>query len=88
VAAQARAQAAASIVFEQRLLRALVVVFALSAAAVVAWFGRGWAVALAANLPGGQGALGWCALVACCALGNWGIGVLRRCFEHAPHTAN
>ena len=53
VAAMARAQAANS-QLEQRLLRGLGVVFALSAAGVVAWYGRGWAADLALVLPGGE----------------------------------
>ena len=68
----------ASMLLEQRLLRALGLVFALSAAAVVAWYGRGWASGLAAALPGGRAAVGWCALVALSLLVNWGLGGLRR----------
>ena len=82
VAALARAQASLAAseqsLLEQRLLRGLVIVFALSAAVVVAWFGRGWVATLAATLPGGQSAIGWGALAACCLLGNWGLGALRR----------
>ena len=78
VAGLARAEAAASGLLEQRLLRGLVLVFALSAAVVVAWFGRGWVATLAATLPGGQSAIGWGALAACCLLGNWGLGALHR----------
>ena len=78
VAVLAGTQAIFSAVLEQRLLRGLVLVFALSAAVVVAWFGRGWVATLAATLPGGQSAIGWGALAACCLLGNWGLGALRR----------
>lgn len=78
VAALARAQADASMLLEQRLLRGLGIVFALSAAVVVAWYGRGWAAGLAVTLPGGGDALGWCAVAAVCLLGNWGLGALRR----------
>ena len=78
VAALAQARAVADSRLEQALLRWLVLVFALSAAVVVAWFGRGWVATLAATLPGGQSAIGWGALAACCLLGNWGLGALRR----------
>ena len=78
VAALAQARAVADSRLEQGLLRGLVLVFALSAAVVVAWFGRGWVATLAATLPGGQSAIGWGALAACCLLGNWGLGALRR----------
>ena len=78
VAARARADAAAGLDLEACLLRVLGVVFALSAAAVVAWFGRGWAAGLAQVLPGGREALGWCATAALCLLANGGLGLLRR----------
>ena len=78
VAALAQARAVADSRLEQTLLRWLVLVFALSAAVVVAWFGRGWVATLAATVPGGQSAIGWGALAACCLLGNWGLGALRR----------
>ena len=87
VAALARAEAASPVVaeqslFEQRLLRALVVVFALSAAVVVAWFGRGWVAELAAVLPGGGDAVAWSGVAALCLLGNWVFGLLRGHFAH------
>lgn len=78
VAARARADAAAGLDLEAWLLRVLGVVFALSAAAVVAWFGRGWAAGLVQVLPGGREALGWCATAALCLLANGGLGLLRR----------
>ena len=78
VAALAQARAVADSRLEQGLLRGLVLVFALSAAVVVAWFGRSWVATLAATVPGGQSAIGWGALAACCLLGNWGLGALRR----------
>lgn len=78
VAARARADAAAGLDLEVWLLRVLGVVFALSAAAVVAWFGRGWAAGLVQVLPGGREALGWCATAALCLLANGGLGLLRR----------
>lgn len=92
VAALARAQAAAPAVaeqalLEQRLLRGLFLVFALSAAVVVAWYGRGWVADLAAVLPGGSDAVGWSGIAMLCLLGNWGFGALRRQFEHGPHAA-
>ncbi len=78
VAVLARARREASTLLEQRLLRGLGAVFALSAAGVVAWYGRGWAADLALVLPGGRDALGWCAAAALCLLANWGMGGLRR----------
>ena len=92
VATLARAQALAPVVaeqsqMEQRLLRGLVLVFALSAAVVVAWYGRGWVAELAAVLPGGGDAVGWSAVAALCVLGNWGFGALRRQFERGSHAA-
>ena len=78
VAALAHARREASMLLEQRLLRGLGIVFALSAAGVVAWHGRGWAAALMAMLPGGGEALGWCAAAALCLLANWGLGGLQR----------
>ena len=82
VAALARAQASLApseqSLLEQRLLRGLVIVFALSAAVVVAWLGRGWVAELAAVLPGGGDAVAWSGVAALCLLGNWGVGVLRQ----------
>ncbi|MBS0459675.1 hypothetical protein [Thermomonas sp.] len=78
MAGLAHAQQQASSVLEQRLLRGLVLVFALSAAAVVAWYGRGWVAGLSVALPGGGDALGWCAAAALCLLCNWALGGLRR----------
>ena len=78
VAARARADAAAGLDLEAWLLRTLGVVFALSAAVVVAWFGRGWAAGLVQVLPGGREALGWCGTVALCLLANGALGLLRR----------
>ena len=81
VAALARAQASLAAseqsLLEQRLLRGLVIVFALSAAVVIAWFGRGWVSELAAVLPGGGDAVAWSGVAALCLLGNWGVGLLR-----------
>jgi hypothetical protein len=85
VASMARAQAASSSLLEQRLLRGLVGVFALSAAVVVAWYGRGWMAELATMLPGGRDAAGWSGAAALCVLANWGFGVLRRQFERGSH---
>ena len=78
MASLARAQAAPpSTVLEQRLLHGLVVVFALSAAVVVAWLGRGWTAELVAILPGGGNAVAWSGIAALCLLGNWSLGLLR-----------
>ena len=78
VAALAHGAAQASGALEQRLLRGLGIAFALSAAAVVAWCGRGWAADLAAVLPGGDEALGWCVVAGLCLLVNWGLGAMKR----------
>ena len=78
VAKLAHARAEASTELEQRLLRGLGIVFALSAAVVVAWYGHGWVAELVATLPGGGDALGWCAAAAVCLLGNWGVGAMKR----------
>ena len=81
VAALARTQASLAAsdqsLLEQRLLRGLVIAFALSAAVVVAWFGRGWVAELAAVLPGGGDAVAWSGVAALCLLGNWAVGLLR-----------
>ena len=87
VAALARRQAAVDSRMEQRLLRGLVLVFVLSAAVVVAWYGRGWPAELATVLPGGSEAVGWSGIAALCLLGNWGFGALRRQLERDPHAA-
>jgi hypothetical protein len=87
VAALARTQAAATPEFEQRLLRGLVLLFALSAAVVVAWQGRGWVTLLADSLPGGADAVGWSGIAAVCLLANWGWGALRRQFERGSRAA-
>lgn len=91
VAALAHAQATSPAVpeqslLEQRLLRGLVIVFALSAAVVVAWFGRGWVADLAAVLPGGGDAVAWSGVAALCLLGNWGVGLLRGQLARGMHT--
>ena len=78
VAALVRVQATNDSVFEQRLLRVLSVLFGLSAVATVAWFGRSWPADFAVALPGGSQAVGWSVTAAACALGNWGLGLLRR----------
>jgi len=87
VAALAAARMAVNSLLEQRLQRGLILVFALSAAVVVAWFGRGWVAELAAVLPGGRDAVGWCGVAALCVLGNWGCAALRRWFERGSHAA-
>ena len=87
VAVLARTQAIFSAVLEQRLLRGLVLVFALSAAVVVAWFGHGWVAELGTVLPGGQDAVAWSGIAALCVLGNWGFGLLRDRIERGAHAA-
>ena len=87
MAALVRTQAIFSAVLEQRLLRGLVLVFALSAAVVVAWFGRGWVAELGTVLPGGQDAVAWSGIAALCVLGNWGFGLLRDRIERGAHAA-
>lgn len=90
VAALASAQArdaVAQTALEQRLLQGLGLVFALSAAVIVAWFGRGWLAQLAAVLPGGSGAAGWSVLAALCLIGNWAVVSLRRLHEAATAPA-
>ena len=87
MAALVRTQAIFSAVLEQRLLRGLVLVFALSAAMVVAWFGRGWVAELGTVLPGGQDAVAWSGIAALCVLGNWGFGLLRDRIERGAHAA-
>ena len=72
---------------EQRLLRGLVIAFALSAAVVVAWLGRGWVAELAAVLPGGGDAVAWSGVAALCLLGNWGVGLLRGQLMRGSHAA-
>ena len=77
VAGLARAQAAASLQFEQHLLRGLSVLFGMSAVVTVAWFGRSWPAQLAAVLPGGSEAVSWSVAAALCVLGNWAFALLR-----------
>lgn len=77
VAAMARQQAVASVLLEQRLLQVLSAVLAVSALVTLAWFGRIGLAGLAALLPGGEIAVGWCLLVVVCGLLNWGLGQLR-----------
>ena len=91
VAALARTQASLATteqsLLEQYLLRGLVIAFALSAAVVVAWLGRGWVAELAAVLPGGGDAVAWSGVAALCMLGNWSIGLVRGQLSHASHAA-
>ncbi|MES2859574.1 MAG: hypothetical protein V4704_10400 [Pseudomonadota bacterium] len=77
VAGIARAQRASASLLEQRLLRGLTLVFGLSSAATVAYYGHAWVAALAANLPGGADALGWSAAALACVGANWAAGLLR-----------
>ena len=87
VASLARVQAAANSLLERRLLRGLVLVFALSAAVVVGWYGRGWIAALAAVLPGGSEAVGWSGAAVLCLLANWGWGALRMQLERGSRAS-
>ena len=79
VAARARRQAAHAppdLRIEQRLVRVLVAVLALSAAVAVAWYGQQWLQAITVLLPGA--ALNWTlALTACVGL-SWSFGLLHR----------
>ena len=79
VAALARMHAAHAppdLRIEQRLVRALVVVLALSAAVVLAWYGPQWWQAVTTLLPGA--ALNWTlALMACVGL-SWTFDLLQR----------
>ena len=77
VAKLARAQQASASLLEQRMLRGLTLVFGLSSAASVAYYGHAWVAALAKTLPGGSDALGWAAAAAACVGANWAWGLLR-----------
>ncbi len=77
VAGIARAQQASGSLLEQRLLRGLALVFGLSSAVTVAYYGHGWLAALTSTLPGGTDALGWSAAAAACVGANWAWGLLR-----------
>ena len=84
VASRAQAQASSASGLEQRLLRGLTLVFGLSSAATVAYYGHDWVAALATTLPGGNDALGWSAAAAACVGANWAWGLLRERL-HASH---
>jgi hypothetical protein len=79
VAARARLQAVHAppdLRIEQRLVRVLVAVLALSAAVAVAWYGPQWWQAVTTLLPGA--ALNWTlALMACVGL-SWTFDLLQR----------
>jgi len=77
VAGIARAQQASASLLEQRLLRSLALVFGLSSAVTVAYYGHAWVAALVTGLPGGSDALGWSAAAAACVGANWAWGLLR-----------
>ena len=85
VAGLARVQAAGNSVFEQRLLRGLSVLFAVSALVTVAWYGRSWPADLAAALPGGSEAVSWSMAAGLCVLCNWAFALLRRHHGGDPH---
>ncbi len=86
VAGLARAQKTSASLLEQRLLRGLTLVFGLSSAVTVAYYGRAWVSALATTLPGGIDALGWSAAAAACVGANWAWGLLRERMQ-AVHDA-
>lgn len=77
VAGIARARQASTSQLEQRLLRVLTLVFGLSTAATVAYYGHAWLAVLATSLPGGADAVGWSAAAAACMGANWAWGLLR-----------
>jgi len=77
VAGIARARQASASLLEQRLLRGLTLVFGLSSAVTVAYYGHAWVAALVTSLPGGSDALGWSAAAAACVGANWAWGLLR-----------
>ena len=79
VAARARQQAAHAppdLRIEQRLVRALVVVLALSAAVVLAWYGPQWLQVIAVLLPGA--ALNWTLALMACVGVSWSFELLHR----------
>ena len=79
VAARARRQAAHAppdLRIEQRLVRALIAVLALSAAVAVAWYGQQWLQAITMLLPGA--ALNWTLALAACVGLSWSFGLLHR----------
>lgn len=85
VAGVARAQQAAAPLLEQRMLRGLTLVFGLSSAVTVAYYGHAWVAALATSLPGGSDALGWSAAAATCVGANWAWGLLRERLQARHH---
>lgn len=73
----ARVQATNNSLFEQRLLRGLSVLLAVSALVTVAWYGRSWPASLAAVLPGGSEAASWSMAAGLCVMANWAFALLR-----------
>lgn len=73
--------------FEQRLVRALVGVFALSAAAAAALYGQQAIAGLAALVPAisGDGSRDWITLVAGCMALSWSLHLLRGRRHAAAH---
>lgn len=61
---------------EQRLVRALVAVLALSAAVAVAWYGPQWLQAITVLLPGA--ALNWTLALTACVAVSWSFDLLHR----------
>jgi hypothetical protein len=79
VAARARLQAVHAppdLRIEQRLVRVLVAVLALSAAVAVAWYGPQWLQAIAVLLPGA--ALNWTLALMACVGVSWSFDLLHR----------
>jgi hypothetical protein len=79
VAARAKMQAAHAppdLRIEQRLVRALIAVLALSAAVAVAWYGPQWLQAITVLLPGA--ALNWTLALTACLGVSWSFGLLHR----------
>jgi hypothetical protein len=79
VAARARLQAAHAppdLRIEQRLVRGLVAVLALSAAVAVAWYGQQWLQAIMVLLPGA--ALNWTLALTACVAVSWSFDLLHR----------
>ena len=70
-------QATHNSLFEQHLLRGLLIAFGASGLATFAWLGRSWPTDLAAVLPGGSDAVSWSLAAGACVLANWVFALLR-----------
>ena len=78
IAGLVRGQATNNSMFEQHLLRGLLIAFGASGLATFAWLGRSWPTDLAAILPGGSEAVSWSLAAGACVLANWAFALLRR----------